>query len=250
MTVSINLMKPAEFRHQGAVSGAFVVRVSVASVVSFALVFGLLGLARFRIARQDLIDCREIWKMREPLYNQILAMKQDLATAKKLQQELKGWAASRINWGDPLLELQQIVPATMQLRQLSLRGETEFKQSSAPAPEGGEGSAPAAPAQPVRRFYLIIEGKATGNLAENMVVQFVRTLGEASTFKAFLESKKLQSLQREASQGGEQVDRAFTIEAITIRKPMVATEPPARKGAPKSPAASAAAPAAPGAEQK
>ena len=61
-------------------------RVSVTSVVAFALVFGLLGLVRFRIARRDLIACREIWKMREPLYNQILAMKQDLATTKKLQQ--------------------------------------------------------------------------------------------------------------------------------------------------------------------
>lgn len=223
MTVSIDLLKPQEFRRQGAVSGAFIVRVSVSSVVAFALVFGLLGLMRFRIARQDLIYCRDTWKMREPLYNQILSMKQDLATMKKLQQELNGWNASRINWGDPLLEIQRIVPAAMQLRQLNLRGELDFKQGGS----GGEGE-PASPPQPVRRFFLLIEGKATGDRAETMVLQFVRALGEASTFKTFLESKKLQSLQRDASSaqtGGGQGDRAFIVEAITARRLMVPKEP-------------------------
>jgi hypothetical protein len=224
MTVRVNLLKPSEFRRQGAVSGPFILRVSVGSILAFITLFSLLGAIQYRIAHQDLLACREIWRLREPLYNQIQAMKEDLATEKKLQQELKGWAASRLEWLDPLIELQQIVPASLQLKHLSVRGETEIRQAAPPpemTEEGGTALAAAPPSIiPTRRFYLNLDGRATGRMAEDVVVQFVREIGRADLLKSFLESVKLQSLQRDSSQAGDQAGRVFAIEAITMRRAM------------------------------
>ena len=67
-----------------------------------------------------------------------------------------------------------------------------------------------------------MEGKATGQMAESVVVQFVRTIGSARTFKQILDSIKLQSMQKENSTAdqGEQADRVFSIEASTLKREM------------------------------
>ncbi len=223
MTVRVNLLRSTEFRRQGAVSGAFVLRTSVGSILAFITLFSLLGAVQYRIARQDLLACREIWRMREPLYDQLQAMKEDLATERKVQQELRGWSASRLEWFDPLLDLQKIVPASLQFRHMAIRGELNIRQpQSAPAgSEGGEvAAAPASAAMPIRRFNLNLAGRATGRMAEDVVVQFVREIGKAELLKSFLESIKLQSLQRDSTQTGEQADRLFAIEAVTTLREM------------------------------
>jgi hypothetical protein len=228
MTVRVNLLKASEFRRQGAVSGIFVLRISVGSILAFITLFSLLAAVQFRISRQDLAACREIWRMREPIYDQLQAMKEDLATERKIQQELRGWSASRLEWFDPLLELQRIVPASLQFRYMAIRGELEIREPrGAPPPEEGTGqadaAAPAPPppaATPMRRFYINLGGRATGRMAEDVVVQFVREIGKAELLKSFLESIKLQSLQRDPSQTGDQADRIFTIEAVTANREM------------------------------
>jgi hypothetical protein len=224
MTVRVNLLKPTEFRRQGAVSGAFVLRTSIVSVLAFATFFALLGMVHFQIARQDLLASQEIWRIRKPLYDQIQMMKADLATEKKLQQELRGWGASRIEWYDPLIQLQKVVPPTLQLRDFSVRGDVEIRQAPAPEPsaegESGAAAPPAAAPIPMRRFYLTLNGRGTGSRAEDVVVSFVRELGRADLLRSILESIKLASLQRDSSRAGDQADRLFSIEAVTVKRAM------------------------------
>jgi len=224
MTVRVNLLKPSEFRRQGAVSGPFMLRASILSGMAFTLLFGMLGFVNFQIAREDLAACKQVWAIRKPMYDQIMAMREDMATQKKIQQELKGWQVSRVNWTRQLHELQDIVPASLQLKRLGIRGELEMKLKSAPVPAEGE-AAPEAPptlGTPTRRFFINMEGKATGQMAESVVVQFVRTIGSARTFKQILDSIKLQSMQKENSTAdqGEQADRVFSIEASTLKREM------------------------------
>jgi hypothetical protein len=225
MTVRVNLLKATEFRRQGAVSGAFVLRTSVGSILAFITLFSLLGAVQYRIARQDLMACREIWRIREPLYDQMQAMKEDLSMERKVQQELRGWGAARLEWYDPLLELQQLVPPTLQFRHMIIRGDIEVRvpQSAAPAESEDGSAAPEAPAAapvPQRRFYISLDGRASGRMAEDAVVRFVREIGKATLLKSFLESIKLQSLQRDSVQAGEQADRLFSIEATSTRREM------------------------------
>jgi len=215
MTVRVNLMKEGEFRRQGAVSGAFIVRISTISIIAFGVLFGLLAVIRYRIARSDLLASREIWEMREPLYNQIQSMKQDLALERKLQEELGGWERARVDWHAQLLELQKVIPGTMQLRRLSIRGESEL--IAAPVTKSKDGKKPEEkPAgTPTRQYFITLEGKTSGEKAEDVVVSFVRVLGRTGSFQELVESIKLQSLQRDMSASGEQTDRRFSIDIVS-----------------------------------
>ena len=85
---------------------------------AFLTLFSVLGFVWYEIAQRDLAAAREIWRIREPMYNQIMAMKQDLAVEKKLQQELDGWKTWRLAWTPLLLEFQKVVPPTMQIKRL------------------------------------------------------------------------------------------------------------------------------------
>ncbi len=224
MSIRVNLLKPGEFRRQGAVSGAFAMQVSIFSVLAFAILFGLLAFMRHQTATREFEEMTEIWTVREPMYNRLQAMKQDLATIRKLQSELRGWNAARVEWRDPMIQLQMIFPATMQLRRLDIRGDLEIKLTqSGPLPgEEGEGAAPA-PAQtgtPQRRYIIRLDGKATGSMAEDDVVRFVGDIQQASLYKPLIESIKLNSLQRDAGSTEDQVNRLFSIEATMKRREM------------------------------
>lgn len=228
MTVRVNLLKETEYRYQGAVSSLFIIRTSMATIIAFVVVFGSLGVFKYRTSRQELAAYRNIWSMREPLYNQVLAMKQDLAVFKKQQQELAGWGVSRVNWQWPLLEVQAVMPPSIQLRRLNVRGEVDMARRATPVERDEEGGPAPVSAGPVpsRQYYISLEGKASGKMAEDVVVQFVRTLGSAGTLKPLLQSIKLQSLQRDISSGG-QGSRSFTIEAASKKRDMIIVASPA-----------------------
>lgn len=227
MTIRVNLLKTSEFRRQGVVSGIFVVRTISGTLAAVAVLVGLFSLLNYRTAQRELASSREIWRMRKPVYEKIQGMKADLATQRKLDEEMRGWEAGRIDWYEVLTSVRKVVPQSMQLRRFNVRAETEVKVPKAPAavvaaaPDGG--SAPPPPTKvtgmPVRQFFINIDGRAAGHKSEDVVVQFVRTLGGAEEFRYLFETIKLQSLQRDTAQGGDQAsDRMFSIEAATVKK--------------------------------
>lgn len=202
-------MVPSEFRRQGAVSGAFVVKVSIFTVILYGLVFGALGFVHYQIARRDLMAMREIWKTREPLYNNVQAMKHDLAEIKKIRQELDGWKNARLGWGERLLTLQQIVPPAMQVRRLSIRGDQELVK------EKGTQSAVGIPA---RRYVIDIDGKIVGEEANVLVNKFLGDFEKAEAFTNVLQSLTLQGLKREARAESEFPEWSFSVQAVSKRQ--------------------------------
>jgi hypothetical protein len=234
MSIRVNLIKPVEARRQGVVGVKFMIRLSVATAAAIFLITGGLSYIRFETGKKDLASAQNIWEIREPMYSKSLKMKEDLATEKKFQQELRGWQASRIEWKPMLIELRKICPPTIQLRRLGIRGDLFIKQKPVVVPVDVEGGAPAAPAAPslgqaMRWYTITIDGKAAGNMAEDIVVQFVRTFGNDPLFKPLFEAPpKLNSLQRDTSQSGDQPTRTFTIEGTTLKREM--REPRATQG--------------------
>jgi len=220
MTIRVNLLQPHEFRRQGAVSGTFMIRVSIGTALAFLTLFSVLGFVWYEISQRDLDAAREIWRIREPMYNQIMAMKQDLAVEKKLEQELDGWEAWRLEWTPLLLEFQKIVPPAMQIKRLGVGGGVDLTRKGGATSSGemDDAAAQKVSFSPVIKYTLTFDGKASGNEAETTVVQFVRTFGRAPGFEPILDpaSVKLRSMQRDTSQGGEQPDRVFSIEAATL----------------------------------
>jgi hypothetical protein len=223
MSIRVNLLRPEEARRQGVVGVKFVINVSVATALAITSIIGGLAFIRYETAKNDLEAARGIWAIREPMYNKVLKMKEDLATEKKFQQELRGWQASRVEWKPLLIELRKICPPTVQLRRLAIRGELFIKQKPAVTPVDAEAEGPVAVSLGVAmRWYTItMDGKAAGAMAEDVVVQFVRTFGNDALFKPLFESPpKLNSLQRDNAQGVSVPIRTFTIEGSTQKREM------------------------------
>ncbi len=218
MSIRVNLLNPSEARRQGMVGVKFMVHISLGTAVTLFAFFSVLGYMRYQAAKRDLAAARNIWEVREPMYNSILKMKEDLATEKKFQQELRGWQDSRIEWKPLLIELRNMCPPTVQLRRLSLRGELFVKIQPV---TGGEAATPASrpTGQPMRWYSITLDGKAWGAQAEDVVVRFVRTFGNNSLFKPLFETApRLNSLQREMSQEGSEPVRVFSIGAQTKKR--------------------------------
>jgi hypothetical protein len=225
MSIRVNLLKPEEARRQGVVGVKFLVRVVIGTVIAVVLIVGGLTYMRYETGKNDLTAARNIWEIREPMYNKVLKMKDDLATEKKFQQELRGWQASRIEWSPLLVELRKICPASVQLRRLGIRGDLYVKQKPVVTPVDGEGESTVAAApslgMAMRWYTITMDGNAAGAMAEDVVVQFVRTFGSDPLFKPLFEAPpKLNSLQRDTTQGSSQPIRTFTIEGSTQKREM------------------------------
>lgn len=224
--IRVNLLKPTEARRQGIVGMKFAARVSIATAVAILSVVGGLSFIKYETGKRDLEAARAIWTIREPMYNKSLKMKEDLATEKRFQQELSGWHSSRIEWKPLLIELRKICPPSVQLRRLGIRGDLYIKQKPVVVPVDAEPGTPAATPAPslgqaMRWYTITIDGKAVGDMAEDVVVQFVRTLGTDPLYKPIFEAPpKLNSLQRDTSQAGDQPSRVFTIEGVTQKREM------------------------------
>jgi hypothetical protein len=223
MSIRVNLIKPSEARRQSVVGMKFLMYVSAGTAAAILLTVGGLGLIRYETGKNNLAAARNIWAIREPMYNRVLKMKGDLATEKSFQQELRGWQASRIEWKPLLIELRKICPPMVQLRRLGIRGELFIKQR--PVVEAVEGGTPApsgrSPGLAMRWYTITMDGNAAGAMAEDVVVQFVRAFGSDPLFKPLFETPpKLNSLQRDTAQGSDQPIRTFTIEGTTQKREM------------------------------
>jgi hypothetical protein len=208
MSTHVNLMKSGEFRRQGAVSGAFVVQVCIFSTLAFGLVFGALGFMHFQIARKELEGAREVWKMREPRYNTLQSMRNDLTELQKIREELEGWANSRVHWDERFLKLQEIVPAAMQFRRVMIRGDHDFIR---------EGKGATAVSLPGRIYVISMEGRIVSDNPVAVVNQFMDSLARAEGFQGLLSGVRMpEGLKQESSQS-EVPEARFIVEATTER---------------------------------
>jgi len=236
MIYRVNLIRESELRYQGAVSRSFMFKAGGITVGGLLGIFLLFSFLQYRTVRQNLSWAREQWAQISPIYNNVVAMQQDLAANQKILTELKSWNNSRVAWSQPLVEIREIVPLTIQLTRLNIIGSVELKEIKLPPPPAataGDKKSPTEkkaekakpPALMFRRFNISMEGKASGELADEVVVQFVKTMSESPSFKPMLESIKLRGLRREdegaasASRDQPQAsDRLFGIEATTLPK--------------------------------
>jgi hypothetical protein len=219
MSLRINLLKENEYRYQGPVSLRFTILVSSALVGLILLV--VLGLAaqRSMALRRNLRDARAEWTRIEPQFNKVSDLQKSLGANDALIGELALWSKTRPSWSKLLPALQQVVPESVQFTRLNARSEWQFLKP--PAPPAGSGAEAGAkskaqatelPNIPARKAFVSVEGRARGDLADETVVQLVRTWREADEYRPLFESVKLQRLLRENVQGKEQPDRLFEIQ--------------------------------------
>ena len=221
MNLRVNLIKDSEIRHVGMVSRSFIIRASSITVTTLLILFLIIFIGRYKLVQQQLAGARDRWETLKPAYDRVRILRQDLTDRRKIINELNGWGHSRINWTTPLTELQQTVPPTIQLTKLLVRSELSIKEIKATSAQSNpDKPAPEIPATPLRRYYVYIYGRASGTLADQVVIHFVRTFRQTPAFHTILEGVKLQRLQKETGGNDEQPDRSFEIEGTTLFREM------------------------------
>lgn len=219
MSVRVNLLLPDERHLYTAVGRPFMIKLAVGAGGSLLLIFCALALFNLHTVVGGLGSAKDRWSEIEEAHGKALLVKKEVDEYAGLESELDGWSNSRVDWLDPLKELQYMVPTNVQLTALNVSSRTTaIRGKPVPGANKEKGSAP--PSQMARVFSVRLDGKARGSMADQVVTRFVDELRQAPTMKPWLKSLGLQGLQRAASRGSDSDEWIFRIEAESSERIM------------------------------
>lgn len=217
MNLRVNLLKEAEQRYQGPVSIRFLLRTGGIGLGVLLLIFVALSMHGQFMLKRNLKAAKEEWVRLGPRYDEITKRQALLANYKGLLDELNAWGPTNAHMHEMLLELQKTVPESVQLLQLNIGADWVFikpeQPKAKPPPPKGEHPDPKAKkekpppkvalaAQPGRQAQLRITGRVEGELADEIVVQFMKALHKAPGFSTTIDSMELQRLYKDDSNRG------------------------------------------------
>ncbi len=214
MSVRVNLLRPEEIRQQTGVGRESMLRAVGIAASSLAVAGLVWGVFQYRSVRSGHALAKERWASLETRYEQVKKVHAANASNLKYLDELGGWTASRIDWSEPLRQLQEFVPDNIQLTRLTVQGEILISEEDPKTKES--------PGTPARRYSVRMEGRALGALSDQDVIRFVDELRGASTFQDWLDSVKLQSLERTRTRGivdeEAEEERKFRVDAASMER--------------------------------
>lgn len=216
MSVRVNLMVPEEFRASSAITTSVSPRVLAITGGAVVATLLALGTVHFRMVGNGLKLAQARYATVEPRYKEAMRIQADRNHNHDIMKEMDGWAASGVAWREPLRILGGLVPDSVQFTRLTLDSSIEKPRPSRPT--DAEKQPP--PPPPVRRYTIRIDGAASGELSDQTVVDFVKTLRESPAFLDWIESVQLQGLQRAVAQNAGPDDRVFRIDLRTYAREM------------------------------
>ena len=215
MSVRVNMMLAEELRATPSVTASFSPRVL--AIVGGAIVATLLalGTVHYRMVSNGLRLAQARFVTVEPRFNEATRIQLDRNHNHNLIDELDRWAASGVAWSVPLAELGRLVPESVQFTRMTIESAIDKPR---PVRRRGQEDAPQPP--PLRRYTVRIDGAASGELSDQTVVDFVKTLRESPAFVGWVESVQLQGLQRATVATAGPDDRVFRIDLRTYAREM------------------------------
>lgn len=188
MTVRIDLLKPSERRYQGPVSGRFIAFITILFVLASILLIVSYMIFTGLIQKQQLAQSKESWSVMEPRYKNLLAIQETTEHITALQEELKTWRKSGIDWHIVLERMRKLVPENIQITRMSIEDELEELDDEL---EAGKRS------QAHRRFLMRIRGVSHGRNSESEVIDFISNLRSVEYTNTVFQSVTLNSMQKE-----------------------------------------------------
>lgn len=129
----VNLLKKSEQRYQGAVSRRFLlVGIVVAPILFITLLSGV-KLIQYNNVQSELKSSRERWVELEPRLMLCNEEQRNLAANQRVLGLIAGWQDSKIPYSKLLDEIQESLPATIQLSRLSFSSKSETSIYDTPA---------------------------------------------------------------------------------------------------------------------
>ena len=210
MSVRVNLMMPHEIQQQAAVSRGFLVRgAGLLGTAAAVLAVGFL-LFHYRQVHGEHARLQSAWTAIEADYLAVKEIADEQAVNVNLVRELDGWRHSRLEWDAPLAAFQTVVPDNLQFTRLAIAGEVAVSQAE-PATEDYAGT-------PARKYTVRLEGRAVGSLSDQDVIAFVERLRKAQAIAPWMESVRLQGMQRDP--GAEEEARQFRVNGTSQERLM------------------------------
>ena len=167
----MNLLKKNEQRYQGAVSKKMVISLVTLVPVLFLLLFLGIEWLQYNVASDSLAENEARWSELQPklkVYNKKRAI---LNKNKKILMLISEWKKVVIPMSEVLEELQDSVPADIQLSELSITAQTKGKTFTEKTKE--------------INYTLLLKGIAVGDQGKDSIVSFR---------KKFLEPKRIGSI--------------------------------------------------------
>lgn len=212
MSVRVNLLKEDEIRYYTAVSRSFAIRVGIIGLSLFLTLMAVLFIFRVMTVKSGLEKSQAEWVELEPRFKKHQNLKASVKVNESLMEELNQWKQMKNSWHSPLLRLQMLVPETLQLTSLDVKSSFGARIDRAKIGKGDEAKEIVS-VIPSRTYRMTLRGTAEGELADESVVQFVKTIRSDADMSTLWESVKLQSLEKK--QGASDATKVFTVEALS-----------------------------------
>lgn len=205
----VNLLKEKEIRYYSAVSRDFAIKAGIISGVLILTLFSVLFIFQVMSVQSNLSQLQEEWEEIEPRYERFLALEGGLETNKTLLAELNQWQEMGQEWSDPMRILQRYVPPEVQLNSMKIRSAFSVDVDRKTIGEEEE-AVEIVRVTPSRRYQLSLQGRAFDELADEIVVRFVRDLKADPALSEIFKTVRLLGLRRGANE--ESNERVFSID--------------------------------------
>jgi hypothetical protein len=211
MSVRVNLIRDDELRQPGVMNPKVLMRISIFSVGGILALVIVFLLIHVGAVKRALSHARADFRKLDPIFQDVRAMQQDLEYDRTLREELDTWHTARFNWHEHLKSLPGVVPPTIQMTRLTVKGTVVVIQP----PAWDKKSLPV----PARKWTMRLDGKAAGERGNEVVVQFVRTLRAAPGLESVLHTVQLSTGLKRTQMGTDgTVNWAFGIEATSTQE--------------------------------
>lgn len=185
MSSYVNLLSEDEIHYHSAATDNKKVKYGMYGVGTLILLICAISYLSYQSSTGKAAKLRKRWAAVEPIYEAAIKNKAELKSGEAMVAEIKGWPQARLLAADLLTNLQDAIPAEMQVTRLTLKG-TILGVESAGRREFG--SPRKKVSEPQRLYSLRIEGNVVDEFGEKIILNFVRTLQEDPNFLEYFES--------------------------------------------------------------
>lgn len=164
------------------------------AILILVLVFAIL---RATQQGRTLANLETKWQTEQPLVAEADKWQTELIKSRDIHNEFEGWRKSRIDWHEQIVKLAEITPAEIQL--------TGYRMTHA-----------LARGRPVRSFSVTLEGKTSGEDAEETVQNFLQRLENIPEISRV----QIMDFRADTSPNAQRYDRVFRLECTYSERPI------------------------------
>lgn len=195
MNIRVDLILDTEKRSASVLNAKSIIRLAIIILPLLVIVMVVLGAISVMHSNVKLNNLQNRWEIAEKKQAEAKILRNETAINNQIKNELLGWRASHMSWGEQLVALQRIAPINMQLTGLSINQTLHLVKNKFPA----------------RQFVLTLSGKSKGVPAEANINRFIDTIKNSEAFTVPMENVSIENFGEDRNENASREDRVFVI---------------------------------------